>query len=74
MHAVTVKIFGEVKVPIWLENSTLAVISIGVADGCGTKRTTALLIVTDEVAVPITPFASRYVIVIGTLIFIVTFA
>ena len=51
--------FGEVKVPICEENSALAVMSIGVADGCGTNKTTALLTVTVEVAVPITPFASR---------------
>ena len=73
-HAVTVKIFGEVNVPIWLEKIALAVISIGVADGCGTKSTTDLLTVTDAVPVPITPFASLYVTVTGTVMFIVTLA
>ena len=62
------------RIKMQVENNAVAVMFIGVADGCGTNKTTALLATTVAVAVPITPFASRYVTVTGMEIFIVTLA
>ena len=65
MQPVTVNVPSGAKVPRLLENRAFAVISIGVSAGCGTKRREHLVVVYDDVAVPRTPFASRYVTVKG---------
>ena len=74
MQPVTVKISGEVNVPILLENVADTSMFTGLIAGCGTKSKTDLLTVTVADAVPTTPFASRYVTVTGIVTTKLTFA